>query len=219
MYCSKCGNLLAAGNAFCQVCGTPVSAAAPGLPPPPGVSPAPAPGVATPVLPGQAAVSPHWLPTPARSYAGFWLRVVAYLIDSMLLGVVFLAICIPLAMATGLGTVLRGFHPDREPDPAMIFALISSMWIVILVLVLGGWLYYGYCESSEWQATPGKKVLNVIVTDLNGNRISFGRASGRYFAKLITKLIPFGIGYIMAGFTERRQALHDMIASCLVLRS
>lgn len=164
-------------------------------------------------------VSPHWLPTPTRTYAGFWLRFVAYLIDLMLLGVVFVAICIPLAMATGLGAALRGFHPDREPDPAMIFAFISSMWIVILVIVLGGWLYYAYCESSEWQATPGKKVLNLIVTDLNGNRISFGRASGRYFAKLITKLIPFGIGFIMAGFTERKQALHDMIASCLVLRS
>jgi len=56
------------------------------------------------------------------------------------------------------------------------------------------------------------------VTDLAGNRVSFARASGRFFAKLITGLIPLGIGYIMAGITERKQALHDMIASCLVLR-
>jgi uncharacterized RDD family membrane protein YckC len=60
--------------------------------------------------------------------------------------------------------------------------------------------------------------LNMAVTDLNGNRISFGRASGRFFAKMISGLIPFGIGYIMAGFTEKKQALHDMVASCLVLR-
>jgi len=60
---------------------------------------------------------------------------------------------------------------------------------------------------------------DLIVTDLNGNRISFGRASGRFFSKIISGLIPFGIGYILAGFTERKQALHDMIAGCLVLRS
>jgi uncharacterized RDD family membrane protein YckC len=56
------------------------------------------------------------------------------------------------------------------------------------------------------------------VTDLQGRRITFARASGRFFAKIITGLIPLGIGYIMAGFTEKKQALHDMIASCLVLR-
>jgi uncharacterized RDD family membrane protein YckC len=61
--------------------------------------------------------------------------------------------------------------------------------------------------------------MNIIVTDLNGNRISFGRASGRFFAKLLSDLIPLGIGYILAGVTEKKQALHDMIASCLVLRT
>jgi uncharacterized RDD family membrane protein YckC len=61
--------------------------------------------------------------------------------------------------------------------------------------------------------------MNLVVTDLEGQRLTFGRASGRFFAKIISGLIPFGIGYIMAGFTEKRQALHDMIASCLVLRS
>jgi len=165
------------------------------------------------------AVSPHWLPTPTRSYAGFWLRLVAHLIDGLIIGVVVMALVVPIALLTGLGGALRGFHPDREPDPAMIIAFISSIWMLILIGVLGGWLYNAYCESSEWQATPGKKVLNLVVTDLNGNRISFGRASGRFFSKMISGLIPFGIGYIMAGFTERKQALHDMIASCLVLRS
>jgi uncharacterized RDD family membrane protein YckC len=62
-------------------------------------------------------------------------------------------------------------------------------------------------------------VMSLVVTDLNGNRISFARASGRFFAKIISGLIPLGIGYILAGVTEKKQALHDMIASCLVLRS
>jgi uncharacterized RDD family membrane protein YckC len=73
-------------------------------------------------------------------------------------------------------------------------------------------------ESSSWQATIGKKVLGLAVTDTEGRRISFGRASGRYFAKFVTNLIPLFIGYILTGFTERKQAIHDMIAGCLVLR-
>jgi uncharacterized RDD family membrane protein YckC len=216
MFCSKCGNLLAAGSTFCQTCGTPVAAAS-GLPTA-GVPASPAfpmPDVAA----STGAVSPHWLPAPTRAYAGFWLRFIAHLIDGLITGVVVMALVVPLALLTGLGGALRDFHPDREPDPAMIFAFISSIWILILIGVLGSWLYNAYCESSEWQATPGKKVLNLMVTDLSGNRISFGRASGRFFGKMISGLIPFGIGYIMAGFTEKKQALHDMIASCLVLRS
>jgi uncharacterized RDD family membrane protein YckC len=73
-------------------------------------------------------------------------------------------------------------------------------------------------ESSRHQGTLGKMTLGLIVTDLQGRPIGFAVASGRYFAKIITGLIPLGIGYAMAGFTEKKQALHDMIASCLVLR-
>jgi uncharacterized RDD family membrane protein YckC len=73
-------------------------------------------------------------------------------------------------------------------------------------------------ESSSWQATLGKKVLNLRVTDLYGAPVSFSRATGRHFGKLITGLIPLGVGFMLAGLTERRQALHDMLASCLVLR-
>ena len=214
MYCSKCGNPLAAGTAFCQVCGTPVSSAPSAFRAPGGsVVPAMAGGIA------QTGVSPHWLPTPTRAYAGFWLRLLAHLIDGAITGAVLCALLIPLVLATGLGGALKGIHPGQQPDPAIFFALFSSLWILILAGILGSWLYYAYCESSDWQATPGKKVLNLIVTDLTGNRVSFGRASGRFFAKTISGMIPLGIGYIMAGFTEKKQALHDMIASCLVLRS
>ena len=72
-------------------------------------------------------------------------------------------------------------------------------------------------ESSSLQATLGKMIFGMKVTDLNGNRISFARATGRHFAKYLSSMILF-IGYIMAGFTERKQALHDMIAGTLVIR-
>jgi uncharacterized RDD family membrane protein YckC len=73
-------------------------------------------------------------------------------------------------------------------------------------------------ESSSKQATLGKMALALKVTDLQGRRISFARATGRHFAKIISGMILL-IGYIMAGFTERKQALHDMIAGTLVIRT
>ncbi len=82
-----------------------------------------------------------------------------------------------------------------------------------------GWLYYALMESSEKQATLGKMVMSLRVTDKNGQRLSFGHATGRYFSKIITGLVPLGIGYILAGITERKQALHDFIAGTLVFRT
>jgi uncharacterized RDD family membrane protein YckC len=80
------------------------------------------------------------------------------------------------------------------------------------------WLYHALMESSEWQATLGKKALGLVVTDMAGQRVSFGRSTGRHFGKIITNMVPLLIGYIMAGFTAKKQALHDMLAGCLVLR-
>ena len=142
------------------------------------------------------------------------------MIDGVLLGAVLGAVFIPMFLLGGAGAALQSMaRRDHQPDPAAIFAFASSLALFAGASVLAGWLYYAYFESSEWQGTVGKKVMNLVVTDLAGNRLTFGRASGRYFARFITKLIPLGIGFILAGITEKKQALHDMIASCLVLRS
>ncbi|MER3416968.1 MAG: hypothetical protein C4297_12250 [Gemmataceae bacterium] len=71
-------------------------------------------------------------------------------------------------------------------------------------------------ESSRTQATLGKMALGITVTDLEGNRIGFGKATGRFFGKIISALI-FYIGFVMAAFTEKKQGLHDMMAGCLVV--
>ncbi len=86
----------------------------------------------------------------------------------------------------------------------------------LLIEIITPWLYFSLLESSPKQATAGKMAIGIIVTDLQGNRISFGRATGRYFAKIVSAIIIF-IGYIMAGFTQKKQALHDMISGCLVI--
>jgi len=212
MYCSKCGSTIASNTAFCPICGAAVQPAMA-----PASAGAPIGTIAAPVAAGE--ISPHWIPPVTRTYAGFWLRFVAHLIDGFLLGVVALAVLLPLFILTGLGATLHGLNRDNPPDPRIVAAFASSIGLLIGGSLILGWLYSAYFESSEWQGTVGKKVMNLVVTDLQGNRISFARASGRYFAKLISGLIPFGIGYVLAGITEKKQALHDMIAGCLVLRS
>lgn len=228
MFCSKCGSPNPEGSTFCSHCGQPLSAAAaqnapPGATPPQGAyGSVPAQGAGVPpggaAPAGQAGVSPHWRPAPATLYAGFWLRVVAHIVDSLILGVPFgIALVLFLAFG-GLGAAIHGVQEGGQPNPEFIAFVVVFALIFSCVAIVGSWLYYAYFESSTWQGTPGKKILNLFDTDLNGNPVTFGRASGRYFAKIITGLIPLGIGYILAGITEKKQALHDMIASCLVLR-
>jgi uncharacterized RDD family membrane protein YckC len=100
--------------------------------------------------------------------------------------------------------------------------LLGPMFLFFFLVFLGflalHWLYFAAMESSERQATIGKSVLSLRVTDYEGRRISFGRATGRFFAKIVSGMVPLLIGYIMAAFTEKKQALHDMIAGTLVLR-
>jgi uncharacterized RDD family membrane protein YckC len=141
---------------------------------------------------GQAAAT-----APAVRYAGFWRRFAAYIIDAALVW----------AAAVGVVVVFSPWgEPWRDIDglPAVLF------WIV------GPWLYWALMESSPTQATLGKMALGIIVTDTQGKRVSFGRATGRHWAKIISALILF-IGFFMAGFTSRKQALHDIIADCLVV--
>ena len=83
--------------------------------------------------------------------------------------------------------------------------------------ILLGWVYYAIMESSPQQGTLGKMAVGIAVTDLKGNRISFGRATGRYFCMYLTAITLF-IGYIIAAFTGKRQTIHDMIASCLIIK-
>jgi uncharacterized RDD family membrane protein YckC len=99
----------------------------------------------------------------------------------------------------------------------LIFLIPSSIPMLgILVSLFGRWLYYALMESSGWQATLGKRAMGIKVTDEHGQRISFGRASGRYFAGALSYIILW-VGYMMAGWTGRKQGLHDLIASTFVV--
>jgi len=141
------------------------------------------------------------------SYAGFWSRFAAYLIDSIIVAVV----VVPIGAFIG---ALVGAASDGDVRNSPMWPL-ATLFIRAVSLAIG-WFYYGLMESSSWQATLGKRVLGLRVTDMDGNRIGFGRATGRYFGKILSAMICL-VGFIMAAFTERRQALHDMMASTLVL--
>lgn len=96
---------------------------------------------------------------------------------------------------------------------------LLGIWVFIVPVVLAeGWMYYALMESSSYQGTLGKRALGLKVTDLGRARITFGSATIRYFSKILSALM-LHIGFIMAAFTEKKQALHDIIASCLVIRS
>ncbi len=161
--------------------------------------------------------APPAVPVP-QPYAGFWLRLVAYVIDAILLLLGF-ATLIGLAAAILGAGFFRGLGENMAGAGNFVAPIaISVILMCIFACLAEGWIYYAWFESSSYQATPGKLALGLFVTDMEGRRITFARASGRFFAKIITGLIPLFIGYIMAGFTAKKQALHDMIASCLVLR-
>ena len=129
-------------------------------------------------------------------YAGFWKRAAAALIDSFVLFIV--------------GTVLGLFFILMTGSEEGLEAASNILGIII------GWLYFAFMESSEAQATFGKRALGLVVIDAHGKRISFYRASGRHFSKIVSAF-TFCIGFVMAGFTKKKQTLHDMMFDCLVV--
>lgn len=144
-------------------------------------------------------------------YAGFWKRLVAIIIDNAIIAVVIKVLAIigivdAISLANG-----TAFLSEHE-----ISNLVRAQAFSTPILVVLSWLYFSLMESSIWQATLGKKIMGIIVTDEFGDRITFSRATGRHFSKYISGFI-FSIGFIMAAFTSKKQALHDKISHCLVI--
>jgi uncharacterized RDD family membrane protein YckC len=133
-------------------------------------------------------------------YAGFWKRVAASLIDTIIIAIGFFAV----AFLFGIMFGIKIFD-----SPVFIRWFLTFSFIT-------GWLYYALMESSSYQGTLGKMFLGIKVTDLNGNKIDFCKATGRYFGKYISGFI-LCIGYIMVAFTQKKQGLHDIMAACLVV--
>lgn len=133
-------------------------------------------------------------------YANFWRRLAAWWFDQLILTVI----------GYGLALVVVSYVLPSGVSWELIYITATC------ALLLLNWLYHAAFESSSLQATLGKLAIELKVTTLSGDRIGFGRASGRYFAKILSALL-FGIGFMMIAFTPRRQALHDLLTDCLVV--
>jgi uncharacterized RDD family membrane protein YckC len=197
--CENCGVEIPEGTSFCARCGSPVSVSQLG-----------------PVYVPQNASPPAEIQAPAPAavrqttafYAGFWRRAAAFVIDAFILSIIF-------ALAASFYPSQMMVLPDPNAQSMFVIPQIKLPGLIFLFVMM--WVYYASFEASAWQGTPGKRLLRLYVTDLNGRPISLGRASLRYFGRRISEF-TFLVGFIMAGFTARKQALHDLLSGCLVLR-
>lgn len=155
----------------------------------------------------------------STEYAGFWIRFIAYIIDSFIISFLEFIIVLPLLGLFGVKVFeLSTIRDLKNADPDLLIPVIASAITGLsLTILLITWFYYALLQSGARQATVGKMALGLKVTDVNGDRLTFARASLRYFSKILSGLIMM-LGYIMAGFTPKKQALHDYIANTYVVR-
>ena len=146
---------------------------------------------------------------PEFKYGGFWVRFLAYMIDSIVMSV-------PLSIIYGVMSVILAVISAQ--DEGLIIPLFLVFYLVYMITaVIISLLYFGLMESSKNQATLGKMVLGLKVVDYKGQRISFKRAVARDLSKYVSIMIMY-IGYFMIGFTDKKQGLHDMIVKPYVVK-
>lgn len=186
--CPICGNTTPEGR-FCEHCGAQL------------VSPVP--------VDPSAYGRNHSPDQPANPpFAGFWIRFFAWILDSVIIGIVLLIVIIGILYEGNISTsTVHGQYSD---------AMNTAMWTAFVVTSIISWLYSALLESSPTQATLGKQAMGLIVTDYQGKRITFGPATLRWVGKSIAAF-AFCIGYLIIGFTEKKQGLHDFIASTYVV--
>lgn len=160
------------------------------------------------------------------TYAGFWRRFAAYWIDYGIVAL-FLVGCVTMH---ALYEVMGVLNENRDLwqvwvdafDVSVIFPFLSesSMNTAALTtaLIIAETFYFTFFEASVWQATPGKRLMNIRVMDYEGHRLEFPQALGRNAGKLLSNII-FSLGYLLIAITHRKQALHDRLAKTVMVRT
>lgn len=152
------------------------------------------------------------------TYAGFWLRFVAFIIDAIIIGIAKWFIIAPILAAVGIASSMS-FSDFQNPEDiaafvAAIMGMLGISWVIGLVLDI---LYHSFMESSKFQGSIGKMALGIVVVDAAGQKLDFAKAFIRNLCKLISTFTIY-IGYVIAAFTEKKQALHDIIGGTLVIK-
>ena len=145
-------------------------------------------------------------------YSGFFRRAFAFIIDLM---IVFLPTLLVFGPMVTFQVIMGGGPKNLSALQAGVLGATVFSWQLIVLILM--WLYFAIWESGPKQSTWGKRLLGIKVVGADGGRISFARATGRFFSKILSYAI-FYIGFIMAAFTNRKRALHDMIAETYVVK-
>lgn len=157
-------------------------------------------------------------------YVGFWMRALAMVIDIILMNLLAMllsALMMPVA-GIRLSDEQMQAHLDRlqagatHIDPFTMQQLLIYAGVLSLVSLVAVIVIDVVFPATKMMASPGKFLLGMAITDLNGQRMSVGRAIGRHAAKFVS-LLPLGAGFVMAGFTHKKQALHDMMVQTVVV--
>jgi uncharacterized RDD family membrane protein YckC len=192
--CSSCGNPALPDGKFCLFCGDVLAE-----------SPEKTSTIADRSNPKPEAATPE-----PPEYAGFWLRVWAGTID----------VCIEV-MGSLLFSVLVYYSILLFADKSFGLTHATAAYVsgiaAIAFLSVGAWLYSAFSESSDHRATLGKRIVGLQVVTASGDRLTFGQATVRHFMKFLS-LFTATVGFMMAGWTKRRQALHDMPSDSVVIR-
>ncbi len=146
------------------------------------------------------------------AYAGFWRRFWAVSVDFLVILIVFVMLIAPLGIVLGLGAIIT--WPITSALAGLSGMLVPLLDLKVQIVA---WLYFALMESSSWQATIGKRLFGVRVMTVDGKPVTFARATGRYFGKYLSTIL-WMLGYVLAAFTPKKQALHDLIAETVVVR-
>lgn len=152
-------------------------------------------------------------------YGGFWIRFIAFIIDSLIIMLIEGVLVLPLLGLMGYNIAfLPTLDELNNADPEVLISVLVSLGTgIYLSIFVITWLYFSLLQSGPRQASIGKMAVGLKIIDEYGVRISFGRASLRYFSRYISTAVLM-IGYIMTGFTPKKQALHDIIAHTYVVK-
>jgi uncharacterized RDD family membrane protein YckC len=153
-------------------------------------------------------------------YASFGRRFVALILDVIIIGVIQSFVIVPVLAVLGLSfvpSIQNMENMDESQAVGMVAAIMGAMGALWIISTCISFLYFSLLESSKFQGTIGKMAMGIVVTDMEGNRISFGKAALRALGRYVSYII-LCIGFLMAAFTDKKQALHDMIASTLVTK-
>jgi uncharacterized RDD family membrane protein YckC len=193
--CASCGSARQAYGRYCLFCGDVLSE--------PTVKVVVSPQAATPREQPKN-------PAPPVEYGGFWLRTWAGLIDVALEAIGALVVTFAIDFAFSRVGRMLGYEPW--------ISKFAAGFAYILVLSIIAWLYCAFSESSPRKATIGKRIMGLQLVTADGGKVSFGQATVRHFMKFLS-LFTAGVGFMMAGWTKRRQALHDIPCDCFVVRA